>query len=342
MRIAIYAPVYNNSPGTRFRVDALQKALHPFFDTFLIVDQRQYILKKLYHTQFRSLSLRFTVMQKILGKIIYNSIKTVKPNVVILVHFESALAIPFLHEAGITSILFTEDLSKNMLIGKPDPWEQTLIHQARKAAFVVALSTRAKKILNSYGLHDVLVIPPGVDKVHISQSEAIQRINKGISILHSGAIENSMQYLILDKILNYLKNDYKVYFAKIGRYCPQLMKKHPNITWYWFSSFNEALQKLRECSIGLIVRHGVFMPSRLFFHASLLQPIVGIGDYWISEIEDNKIGLICKSINSITNAIDTIVTNYDKYVNNMYKYAEKNNLQKVYFPLINRIINNVR
>jgi hypothetical protein len=68
---------------------------------------------------------------------------------------------------------------------------------------------------------------------------------------------------------------------------------------------------------------------------------VGIGDYWISEIEDNKIGLICKSINSITNAIDTIVTNYDKYVNNMYKYAEKNNLQKVYFPLINRIINNV-
>ena len=86
----------------------------------------------------------------------------------------------------------------------------------------------------------------------------------------------------------------------------------------------------------MIIRFRAYNPSRLFFNASMLQPIIAIGNDWVDEVRDKRIG-VASEPSRVYEAAESIMADYPSYVGAMERFASENLLDKAYAPLIRMI-----
>jgi len=94
------------------------------------------------------------------------------------------------------------------------------------------------------------------------------------------------------------------------------------------------------CSIGIIIRYRAHYPTRIFYHSSMLQPIIAIGDNWTKIIKQNNIGIVTKP-NHVLYALNNMISNYDTYLYYIEKFVDNNLLDVKYKQLINYIDNKI-
>jgi hypothetical protein len=332
MRVVIYAPTYQKSPGIRYRVDMMHEALSSRFEVTTFIDRRESVLRSAYRLMGPTMLPHRWSWERT-GERISGMISEEKPDAVILVTDVTAGAIPSLRKRGITTILSIEDLTPEWL-GLKDkaPVFKILESFSSQADGIIAVSESLKNRLQSLGIRSE-VVPPGIRSTSITPNEAVLRVSAKPALLNSGQIQFEEELDAFRKVASSAANSYGLMSYDFGRYAEKLKAEFPGIAWYNFPSPEDAVPYLKRCPVGLIIRFRAHCPTRLFYHASMLQPIIGIGDHWTSEIESNSIGVVCNP-EEVTDAMNRILGDYEAYVQATLSYVGRNSLEKAYAPLI--------
>jgi hypothetical protein len=328
----IYTPTYSNSQGIAYRINMMKKALEPKFEVQVLSDNRENVLRFAYRLLGKSLLTHKLTWDK-LGERIADLIISQKPDAAILITDVTAGAIPFLKKKGIFTVLSIEDLSTDWLaITNKEAFFQILSSYSNLSDEVIAVSSSLQRKLQVIGIK-AKVVKPGLEKIFADPQEAIDRKKNPHILLNSGTIQFKESKLAFEQAFGELTRKYFVKSFGRGKFVNGLRQKFPTIEWYDYPTSKEAIQNLKNCSIGIIIRFNAHNPTRLYFHASMLQPIIAVGNDWTLEVEENCIGVVSEPEKSIE-SVERIVTNYDFYVKNIRSFAEANVLGKTYAPLL--------
>ncbi len=334
----IYTPTYANSQGIAYRVNMMKKALEPKFEVQVLSDNRENVLRFAYKLLGKSLLTHRITWDK-LGERIADLIISQKPDIAILITDVTAGAIPFLKKRGIFTVLSIEDLSTDWLaISNKEAFFQILSSYSNLSDEVIAVSSNLQRKLQKIGIK-AKVVKPGLEKVFAGFQDAIDRKKDSHVLLNSGTIQFKESKLAFEQFFGQLANKYLVKSFGRGKFVKDLRLKFPAIEWYDYPTVNEAIHNLEKCSIGIVIRFNAHNPTRLYFHASMLQPIIAIGNEWTSEVEENCLGVVSGPNNSIE-SIERLVTNYEFYVENIRSFAEANVLEKAYAALLESLEQN--
>lgn len=310
----------------------MKNALNDEFDVSILIDEREGILRNFYSFLGPKI-LKFNWSWKNMGKYIANRIIKEKPDIVILIIDITASAIPYLKEKGIKVVLSIEDLSWEWLKIKE---KHDIINIFKKHAVlsdkIITISKSLQIKLKKLSLNS-MVVPIGIEKMCISHEDRLKFFKSKNILLHAGKIQHEEEFLIFNQIANKLKYRYSIKSYMSGKYSKNLVKKFPWIDWYNYTSPEEAINQLKSCSLGIIIRYRAHKPTRLYYHASMLQPIIAMGDKWTSEVKRNKIGIVTEPEN-IEQNIRILLCNYHEYLYNIKEYAEKNMFENAYSPFI--------
>ena len=332
LKVAIYTPTYGKSPGTRYKVDMLSKALMKKHEAILICDEDEGILRYAYRHLGPSLLNWHSTWERI-GKRIGSAVLSAEPDAAVLITDISASAIPFLKRNGVRTILSIEDLTPVWLkMANPNPFYEQLRSFSRDADGIITVSEALREKLQRIGIPSE-VVPHGIEKLYMDEEEACGRREKGVTILNSGQVEFEEERKAFEISASKILQKYPITSYSFGKHNARLQAKFPQITWYNYSSPEEAIPHLKECSVGLVIRLNSERPTRLFYHASMLQPLVAIGDAWTGEVSDKKIGVVAAPEGALE-AVDKILGDYQNYVRSMKAFAESNLLENAYAPLM--------
>jgi hypothetical protein len=332
LKVAIYTPAYSKSPGTRYKVDMLRKAIMRKHEAILICDDNESILRQAYRHLGPSLLNWHSTWERI-GKRIGSTILSAEPDAAVLITDISASAIPFLKRNGVRTILSIEDLTPVWLkMANPDSFYVQLRSFSKDADGIITVSEALREKLQRIGIPSE-VVPHGIEKLYVNEEEACERRAKGVVILNSGQVEFEEERKAFEISATKILEKYPIMSYSFGRHNPKLQAKFPQITWYNYSSPEEAVPHLKECSVGLMIRFNTERPTRLFYHASMLQPIVAIGDSWTGEVSEKKLGIAASPEGSLE-AVDRILEDYENYLQSMIIFAQENLLENAYAPLM--------
>lgn len=332
MKVAIYTPAYSKSPGTRYKVDMLRKALMEKHEVILICDENESILRHAYRHLGPSLLNWHSTWER-MGKRIGSTVLSSEPDAVVLITDISASAIPFLKKNGVRTILSIEDLTPVWLkMANPDPFYEQLRSFSKEADGIITVSDSLREKLQGIGIPSE-VVPHGIEKLFVNEEEAWRRREKGVVILNSGQVEFEEERRVFEISASRILQKYPIMSYSFGKHNAKLQEKFPQITWYDYSSPEEAIPHLKECCVGLIIRFNTERPTRLFYHASMLQPIVAIGDRWVSEVSEKKLGIATSPEGSLE-AVDRILGDYENYLKSIKVFGQENLLEKAYAPLM--------
>jgi len=335
--IIIYAPTYSKSPGTRYKINMMKKTLQKDYNVKIVIDKREEIFRFLY-AFISPILLNYAWSWNKIGKTIAKRIIDENPDIAIIVMDITAGAIPYLKEKGIKVILSVEDLSWEWLnIRNKKDFQSNFQRYANMSDLIITISESVQKKLSKLGIK-AIVTPPGLEKIYVTYDEALNYFNSNISVLHAGKIQHTDEAYAFNIIANKLKEKYRLKAYLSGKYSKNFKNKLNWIDWYNFSTPYEAINYLKSCRIGLIIRYRANNPSRIYYHASMLQPIIAIGGEWTQEIKRYKIGIPVEP-NNIHQAIDYISDDYYNYLYNIYKFAKSNLIDRIYAPLTNFIKN---
>jgi hypothetical protein len=310
----------------------MKKALEGEFEVQLLSDSSENFLRLVYQLLGKSLLSHKFSWNKI-GERIANLIISQKADAAILITDVTAGAIPFLKKKGIFTILSIEDLTTDWLaIPNKEAFFQILSLYSNLSDEVIAVSSDLQNKLQALGIH-AKVVKPGLEKIFVTFKEVVDRKKGSPILLNSGKIQFKESKLAFERTFDKLAIEYPVKSLRNGKYVNSLRRRFPTIEWYYYSTTEEAIKKLKNCSIGIIIRFNAHNPTRLYFHASMLQPIIAIGDNWTAEVEKNSIGVVAEPNESLA-AVEKIVNDYDFYIKNLGSFVEENELGKAYAPLI--------
>lgn len=313
----------------------MRKALGGQFEVRLLCDRREGILRKAYRLLGSSLLTRKWVWEKA-GKRIAKLLIPAKPDVVVLLTDVTAGAIPYLKREGIKTVLSIEDLSAEWLgILNKEATFSILNFYASLSDAAITVSNKLRKKLIDIGI-EATVVKPGLERTVVSLEEAINRKEHSPILLHAGQIQFDEEKTAFETAINLILRKYSVMAYSYGPFVSRIKASLPEVSWYNFSSSVEAAQNLKMCTVGFIIRFRAHNPTRLYFHASMLQPLIAIGDNWVAEVTDHSLGVVTDPGKTL-DAMDKIVNNYLEYVNAIKKYATDNTLEKTYEPLIRMI-----
>lgn len=311
----------------------MKTALQKHFSVDLLIDEKETMLRTFYHS-IGSYMLHYKSVYKYIGKRIAKKIINKKPDSAILLIDATAGAIPSLKKEGINVVLSIEDLTAEWLNVKDK--EKMLCFLKTYTALsdkVIVISEDLRAKMAEIGI-DADVVPPGLEEIHVDLDYAFDRLDKSQCILHAGKLQRREEKQNFCTVAKQILGKYKMksYLADRKRYS-SLKEKFQSIQWYNYPSAKEAIWHIKDCFAGLVIRYKTHMPARLYYHAAMLQPVIGIGDTWLSAITRNKIGIISTPHN-VLQSIERIINNYKDYITNVYRFAKKNTLENAYSPLI--------
>ena len=323
MSIVLYTPIYHASPGTQSRVNLIRKSLEITGHKTILIIGREFQLQKAYHALGDKLLTR-EIIWKAIGKLISKSIIKQKPKKVILFIDISASAIPYLKKHNIKTILSIEDLTpeyKNYNLKASKKFYQVFTRYVEQADAIITPSHTLSERLKHIGIK-AITVPIGLEP-YISIEEALARPQPS-TILHAGQINTQRQI----KILLNLANKYKLLVHNFGKLADKL--NHPNIKKYRKPMPEKAVDIAKQAHLGLILEfRKAYTLSRLYFHTSLLQPIISEGyGSWLEEA--TYLGIKLYSLK----AIEKIVNNYEQYVNEYIKIQKELSIPHVHRPLL--------
>ncbi|MGB9810070.1 MAG: hypothetical protein ACPLSA_08560, partial [Caldanaerobacter sp.] len=271
MRTILYTPVYYTSPGTQARLDLVRKSLQMAGHKTVLITGHETWLQNIYHTLGERL-LKLENIWKIIGKYIVKAVYKQKPEAVILFLDVSAAAVPYLKRSGIYTILSIEDLTpeyKSYDSKAANKFYQTFVKYAEQADIIISPSYTLSKRLEQLGLK-AITVPIGLEPL-VSLKEALARPFPPI-LLHSGQL--NMQRKV--EIILSLANRYRLLVHNFGNLAAML--HHPNVIKYRGTTLEEVVSIVRQVHVALILEYRrAYTLSRLYFHTSLLQPIVADG-----------------------------------------------------------------
>ena len=264
---------------------------------------------------------------KIIGRLISKPIIKQKPKNAILFIDVSASAIPYLKKQNINTILSIEDLTpeyKNYNSKTAEKFYQILTKHAEQANTIITPSHTLTQRLKQLGLK-AITVPIGLEP-HISPQEALTRPHPP-TILHTGQINTQKQ---IETLLNLAKK-YKLLVHNFGKLKDKL--NHPNIEKYRKPTPEEAIDITKQAHLGLILEHRkAYTLSRLYYHTSLLQPIIAEGKGpWIKEA--HHLGIKLHPLE----AIEKMTGNYEKYVIEYLQAQERLSIPYIHKSLLSQL-----
>jgi hypothetical protein len=308
MKVALYTPAYTSSPGSQARVDLIRKSLEMAGHKTILIVGHEPQLQTAYHALGRRL-LRLEATWKVMGKVISRAICKQRPNVAILFLDVCASAIPYLKKCGISTILSIEDLTpeyKHYDLKSSQKFYQILSKYAEQADAILSSSYTLSKRLERLGLK-AIPTPIGLEP-YVSLDEALVRPTPPL-LLHAGQLNAEWKI----RVLLFLASNYKIVVHNFGKLADKL--NHPNIEKYREPTVRKAADIAKRAHIGLILeKRRAYTLTRLYFHLSLLQPIIAEGcGPWIEEAAFLGVKLYPMSM------LEEIVADFGKYVK---KYAD--------------------
>jgi len=324
MSTILYTPTYYTSPGTQARVNLIRKSLEITGHKTTLITGRETQLQKIYHTIGDKLLTKETAW-KIIGRLISKPIIKQKPKNAILFIDVSASAIPYLKKHNINIILSIEDLTpeyKNYNPKTAEKFYQILTKHAEQANAIITPSYTLSERLEHLGLK-AIPVPIGLEP-YVSPEEALTRSDPLI-ILHTGQLNTQKQI----KTLTNLANKYKLLVHNFGKLANKL--NHPNIEKYRKPTPEKAITIVKQAHLGLILEHRkAYTLSRLYFHTSLLQPIIAEGEgSWIKEAR--HLGMKLHSLETI----EKIAENYNQHVKEYVQAQKRLLIPHIHKPLLN-------
>jgi hypothetical protein len=323
MSIILYTPTYYESPGTQARVDLVRKSLEIAGYKTVLISSHESQLQRIYHAFGESL-LTLETVWKVMGELTSRLICKQKPKTTILFLDVSASVVPYLKKRGIKTILSIEDLTpeyKKYSLKASEKFYQILVRYADQADSVISSGYTLSKRLEHIGLKTIPV-PVGLEP-HVSIEEALVRPNPPI-ILHAGQLNMQRQMeVILD-----LADRYKLMVHDFGILADKL--SHPNIEKYREPTPEKATLRGKRAHMGLIVEYKkTYSLNRLYFHSSLLQPMVTEGQGpWFEEASLLGINLYP------LNAVEKIAKNYDRLVKECVEVQKRLAIPRIHKPLL--------
>ena len=334
-KVVIYTPTFSRSAGTRYRVEMMQKALSGSYNVQLICDKEEVLLREIYKLGGPYL-LSHNIAWKKAGKRIANIVAKESPDVAILMLDAAAGAIPQLQSQGIRTILSVEGLTPEWLDARNSSQIYRIFTSyAKQADGNITVSHQLRERLSSMGIESA-VIPIGLGKIRISREEALARLSRPKAILHAGQIQFKEELDAFGSVASALAGKCPLWSYSFGRYAERLRQQYPGISWYNYQSEEDAVGEISKIPIGLIIRFRAYSPSRLFFNASMLQPVIAIGNDWVDEVKDKRIGVVSEP-SHVYEAAESIMADYPSYVSAMERFASENILDRAYAPLIRMI-----
>jgi len=324
MSTILYTPTYYTSPGTQARVNLIRKSLEITGHKTTLITGRESQLQKIYHKIGERLLTKETTW-KIIGRLISKPIIKQKPKNAILFIDVSASAIPYLKKHNINTILSIEDLTpeyKNYDQEATQKFYQILTKHAEQANTIITPSYVLSERLKQLSLK-AITVPIGLEP-HISPQEALARPHPP-TILHTGQINTQKQ---IKTLLNLAKK-YKLLVHNFGKLKDKL--NHPNIEKYRKPTPEEAIDIVKQAHLGLILEHRkAYTLSRLYYHTSLLQPIIAEGEgLWIREAY--RLGIKLRPLE----AIEKMAENYEQHVKECAQAQKKLTIPHIHEPLLN-------
>jgi hypothetical protein len=307
----------------------IKKALEGQFEVKVLCDRNENALRFAYHLLGPTLLTRKQTWDRV-GERIAKIILREKPDVAILITDVTAGAIPLLKRANVKVILSIEDLSAEWLKIERSHFCRILSSYACNANHIMAVSKELHDKLLDLGIESI-VVKPGLEKIIVDINEALERRSSRI-LVNSGQIQFPESKIAFEKILSQVVDKYEILSYSGGKFAAKLQRKFPAVDWYNYPSYNEAIETIKKGSIGLLVRFRAHNPTRIYFHASMLQPVIAVGSCWTNEITDNSLGIVVDPL-QVQDSIDDIFENYHTYVKAVESYANNNTLPKAYEPL---------
>ncbi|MFH8039212.1 MAG: hypothetical protein QXJ14_04360 [Candidatus Aenigmatarchaeota archaeon] len=324
--VALYTPIYYASPGTQYRVDLIRKSLEKSGYRTTLISGSGAELKNLYNILGERL-LSSESVWKIMGRSISGLICKHRPRNVILFIDISASAIPYLKKHDINVILSIEDLTpeyKKYSLKASRKFYQIFLKYADQADVIISSSYTLSKRLEHMGLKAIPVLI-GLEP-YVSLEEALARQYPPV-LLHAGQLDTQKKI----KIIIDLAHKYKILVHNFGNLANKL--NHSNIKKYRESDWNKVLEIVRKAHIGIVLEYRKpYSLTRLYFHVSLLQPIIADGcGPWIDEA--SNLGITLYPLNTI----EEIMGNYNRYVKRYAEVQKKLTVPNVHEPLLNLI-----
>lgn len=319
--IVLFTPVYYSSPGTQIRVDLIKKSLELAGVSTRLIVYGEHAAKRFYNLLGDKL-LTKDVFWGIIGRRIADRILDYNPDAVIMFTDVCASAIPSLVKRGVKVIFSIENLTPDYKVypsTKASKFYELLRNYSYEADLIITPSLTLEQRLKKLDIMaDTVLI--GVENV-VSLMDAL---NRDRIILHAGQLDDISKIRIIQSIAD----NQKIMVHDFGKLTKKL--KHPNVKKYRFENPVEALEFCKKASIGLVIEYRkTYTLSRLYYHVSLLQPIIGRGaGPWIDEA--NRLGIRIYS----TSMLEDILSNYEKFVSLLVKVQEYLKIPDVHNRLI--------
>jgi hypothetical protein len=332
LKVAIYTPTYRQSPGTRYKVDMLVKALSAKHEATLVCEEDESLFRRVYRLLGPSL-LNWGLTWASIGRRIGGRLLPLHPDAAVLVTDVTAGAIPILKASGVRTILSIEDLTPVWLhMSNAEPFYRQLASFSRGADGVIAVSEHLREKLLQMGIPSQ-VVPHGIERMQVDEGRARERAKQPVTVLNAGQLVSAKERNAFRSSMARILPRYRVMSYSFGKQSQKLKKDFPDIDWYSFASPAEAARHLVSASVGLVIRFNTERPTRIFYHASMLQPMVAVGDGWVDEVARESIGLV-SSPEGALEAVDAILGDYGHHVGSVRAYAERNLLPAAYAPLM--------
>jgi hypothetical protein len=324
----IYTPIYQKSPGTRYRLDLLLESFRRSNLHFrLVVDERESILKPLYEHFSANLLSKRLVWDSI-GREIARRIAVYNPRVAIMLLDVTAGSAKYLQKLGVRTVVCVEDLTASYHDGiraNQERAKQVMEILCEELAYsdrIITPSHVLSGLLRErYGVQ-TLTVPIGV-KAYVSEETAQSRERN--YALHACQIHDNRQAEALTRISQELAcHDITVLAHNAGKYA-HFTK---GVEWYRYSSPEEAVPHVLKAFAGIVTRfRPAFTLSSLYYHIGLLQPIVPVGEgSWIEEAK-----LLGASL--VSDARET----REEDVHTQAKAAARLSIPQVHRPLVDEL-----
>jgi len=290
------------------------------YNTSLIIGNEN-ILKKLY-TMFGKVLLTRKSVWDLIGRMIAEKILLNNPESVILFTDICASAAPYLSRRGIKVVLSIEDLTpeyEKYSVEKSQVFFKLLKEYVMGADLVITPSFMLERRLRSLDIK-ACTVPIGLEPV-LNIEEAS---NRELLLLHAGQLNDRRKLAMIMS----LAEKYRILLHDVGVLSKQI--HHPNIRKYRANSPEDAIRLCKRASIGLVIEHRrAYTLTRLYYHVSMLQPIVGCGvGPWLDEAK-----ILGIEINS-PELIENIYEDYGDFVAPLVKIVEKLKLPNVHRLLL--------
>ncbi|MDI9643823.1 MAG: hypothetical protein QFX35_01240 [Candidatus Verstraetearchaeota archaeon] len=333
-KVVVFTPTYHSSPGIRYRVDMMLEALRSRYDVRILKGDQEKAFRGIYRI-LGPIIIGQKPVWDLIGRRIAKQVMQARPDAAILITDVTAGAARYLTSKGVATFLSIEDLTPEWLGGTPsDGYTRMLRSLTESTEGVIAVSQGLREKLLSMGI-DSCVVPPGLDKVVMSEEESLNRMIKGVSLVSSGKLQFKEEEQAFLEVCRRI-DSIELWSYDQGRLAKRLKRRLRHVRWYSYPTLGDAIGELRQVPIGLLVRYRASCPTRIYLHASLLQPIIAIGDGWTGQVAHAGIGVVTKP-EGVLESINGICERYARFVSNVKRFAGENLLEKAYKPLLDML-----